>query len=73
MTSTMSYDRLHPDQTGSSYHATHDAEKNCAVDPGTEPRSTRIRLHTRIAHSTLSIPHAPATSCRMSTGRHRRL
>ena len=62
MTSTMPYDRLHPDQTRSQMHKKHDTEENRAVDSGTEPRRTRIRSHTRFAHSTLSIPHARATS-----------
>jgi hypothetical protein len=34
----------------------HDTEKNRAVCSGTEPRRTRIRVHTRAAHRTLVSP-----------------
>jgi hypothetical protein len=40
------------------------------ADPGTDPQT--IRVQTRIAHGTLSIPHARATSCGMFTRRHER-
>ena len=53
-------------------HVTHGVQQNRAFDSWTEPRHARIRSHTRIAHSTLSTPHAHATSCRVSTCRHRR-
>jgi len=50
-------------------HVTHDTQQNRPLESGTELRHTRIRSHTRIAHSTLSTPHAPATRCRRDTGR----
>ena len=50
-------------------HKEHVTEENRAIDSGTEPRHPRIRSQTRSAHSTLSIPHARATSCRVSTCR----
>ena len=53
-------------------HVTHDTQQNRSLDSATELRHTRIRSHTRVAHSTLSIPHARATSCWVSTCRHGR-
>lgn len=72
MTSTMADDLLVPDQPGTHMHKNHETEESRAVDLGPEPRCTRVRSHTRIAHSTLSIPHARATSCRVSTCRRTR-
>ena len=46
------------------------AQRTRFADPGTDPQT--IRVQTRIPHSTLSIPHARATSCGMSTRRHER-
>ena len=69
MTAMMSYDRLLDQILQIQMHVTYDTQQNRSFDSRTEPRPKRIRSHTRIAHSTLSVPHARATSCAMSTCR----
>jgi len=51
-------------------HAKHGIQRNRPADRTTSTSSTPIRSHTRIAHSTLSTPHARATRCSVSTCRH---
>ena len=69
MTSTISDDRHTPTTQDIQMLATQGVEMSLAVDSRAEPRRIRHRSHTRFAHSTLSIPHALATSCRVSTCR----
>jgi hypothetical protein len=69
MTSMMSCDLLLDQIQQTQMGVTHDAQQNRSRDSRTEPPDTRIRSQTRIAYRTLSIPHARATSCWVSTCR----